>query len=76
MAKLNKSVKGRKPGRPKTGRTPAFVVYARIDQSLGEQFAEYVNGVRPKTTQAAVIELLIEQFLAKVAAENRPVELP
>ena len=47
-------------------RTPAFVVYARIDEQLGKVLESHVNGIKPKTSLTAVVELAIEQYLERL----------
>jgi hypothetical protein len=60
--KSNKPKKG--PGRP-AGRIPTVPIFARIAPALGQALDGYVASVRPKTTQTAVLELALEEYLAK-----------
>jgi hypothetical protein len=46
-------------------RSPAYTVYARIDPALGAVLEKHIDSVRPKTTLTAVLELAIEEYLAK-----------
>ena len=60
-----------KRGRPKKaepkikGRSPACIVYARIDQELGEVFSAHIESIEPQTTLTAVLEMAVREYLAK-----------
>lgn len=53
---------GGKRGRP-SGRKETVPLYARVDPGLATVFKAYVDTIKPKTSDSAMIGLLIEQFL-------------
>lgn len=53
---------GKRPGRPKTGRKPAYTIYARIRPSLGDKVEAYLENTKPKTTLTGFLELALERF--------------
>jgi hypothetical protein len=55
----------RKPGRPQ-GRTPSVTIFARINPELAKVLQAYIDGVKPKTTTTAVVELALERYLTEV----------
>lgn len=60
-----------KRGRPPTGgRTPAITIFARVSPELGKALNDYVDGIKPKTTLAAVVSLAVEEYLARVGHWN------
>lgn len=61
MAK--KKLKG--DGAPKPNRSPSYSLYARISPELGEALNRYVDSLRPRPSLASVLEVFIEDALAK-----------
>lgn len=59
---MNKNHK--KPGRP-AGRKPTYNASLRLNPSLGAALDSYIASVKPATTQRAVLELAVEEYLAK-----------
>jgi hypothetical protein len=56
--------KGDSP-KKKPNRKPAFILYGRIDPDIGHDFSNFVEALRPKTSNAAVMEMLIERYLVE-----------
>lgn len=54
----------KKVGRP-PGRKPVYNAHVRLRPTLGEALDRYVDSIKPATTQRAVIELALEEYLAK-----------
>lgn len=47
------------------GRSPAYVVFARVPPELGAAFEAYLESLRPKPSATAAIVLSLEEFLAQ-----------
>jgi hypothetical protein len=56
------AAKKKKPGRPPQGRSPAFVVYARVDPAFEAIMERYLSETEPAPTQTAVIETALKEF--------------
>ncbi len=54
----------KKTGRP-PGRKPVYNAHVRLKPTLGAALDRYVDGIKPATTQRAVIELALEEYLSK-----------
>jgi hypothetical protein len=52
-------------GVPKPNRSPSYSLYARISPELGEALNRYVDSLRPRPSLASVLEVFIEDSLAK-----------
>jgi hypothetical protein len=54
-----------KRGRPKTGRTPKYVVYARVEPVIGAALEAFVASQRFEPKVTAVIEKALTDLLAR-----------
>lgn len=64
MPGMAKKPPKRRPGRPR-GRTPTETIFARVSPDLAKALDSYVSTFRPKTTQTAVVEVALEEYLTK-----------
>src|ERR1700722_19544459 len=67
----------KKMGRPATGRTPSTAVFARVSPELGKALDAYVESIRPRTTNTAVVSLALEEYLTRAGfwpppSKNQP----
>jgi hypothetical protein len=48
------------------GRSPAYVVFARVDPRLGEVLEDVVETTRPKTDKTAIVEAALEMYFTSL----------
>lgn len=72
------ATKKKKPGRPATGRKPAYVISSRISPKVGAALDAYIAASRPRPTQTSVLETALERFLEGAGfwppGDDRPAE--
>lgn len=77
MATRPTTIAGMAKKKPKGGdkptRAPNYTVFARISPELGEAFEAYIASLRPRPTATSVLEMFVEEGLAKVGFWPRPV---
>lgn len=46
-------------------RSPSYIVYARVNPSIGEAMDAFIAKTKPTPSQTAVVELALEEFFSK-----------
>jgi hypothetical protein len=49
-----------------TGRTPRYILYARIDVALGEVLDRYVRDTKPRPSATSVTELALQEYFERL----------
>jgi hypothetical protein len=62
------------PEKKSPKRRPAVTLFARVEPDLGNAFKAHVETIRPKTSDQAVIEMLIERYLKELGLWPPPAD--
>lgn len=63
---------GPKPRRPQGSMKKVGTVYVRIDPVVGNALDAHVKSIQPKTTETAVVEMALRQYLQGLGLLPRP----